>query len=257
MTTARPQTNQTNQTVLSNADYQSLIQDIKTTIDKNDNLFQQIQQANYPNAGNYTSDLLNYKIETEGKNLEEVRMQVWNYLTRKYAENTKLRDYYFTEIRKADDHIGKLERQQQELLEDIQKKQLLTSTASQSIKQQKYQYDKHQYYLFLYKILVFVQIAILALLVLCLTGFIPRATCLVIIVIVLIAAVAFVGYYVFYVNVGRSAFNWGKFEHDNSIKSATGNCADSDNVSEKDKKKKEVDKAVESLIKKSNEKCDS
>ena len=36
--------------------YEILLNEIKQTIDKNDRLFQQIQQANYPNAGQYTSD---------------------------------------------------------------------------------------------------------------------------------------------------------------------------------------------------------
>ena len=43
------------------ADYQALLGEIQTTIDKNDTLFKQIQQTNYPNAGSYSSDLLNYK----------------------------------------------------------------------------------------------------------------------------------------------------------------------------------------------------
>ena len=130
---------------IANNDYQTLVNEIKSTIDKNDQLFQQIQQSNYPNAGNYSSDLLNYKINTEGKTLEDVRNQVWNYLTSKYNENTNLRNYYFTEIRKADSHIKQLQNQQQEIVDSVQKKQLQATTANQSIKSQRYQFDKMNY----------------------------------------------------------------------------------------------------------------
>jgi hypothetical protein len=238
--------------LLENNDYQTLIDEIKATIDKNDKLFQQIQRANYPNAGNYSSDLLNYKIETEGRNLEDVRNQVWEYLTRKYEENTKLRSYYFSEIRKADEHIATLDKQQRELIDIIQTKKLNATTANQSIKSQKYQFDKLNYYLFLYKILIVIQIIILAILSLCIISIIPKATALILIVIILIATLAFVGYYVFYVNIGRNAFNWAKFEHDSNISAIGGSCADNGIISEKDKEKVEIDKKVNELIEMSN-----
>ena len=99
------------------SDYQSLMSEIKITIDKNDTLFKQIQQSNYPNAGSYTSDLLNYKIDTQVTDLTKARQQIWDFLNKKYAENTKLRTYYFDEIRKADEHIQDLTSQQQDLVE--------------------------------------------------------------------------------------------------------------------------------------------
>jgi hypothetical protein len=233
------------------SDYQLLMSEIKTTIDKNDALFKQIQQSNYPNAGSYTSDLLNYKIDTKITDLTSARQQIWDFLNKKYAENTKLRSYYFNEIRKADEHITDLDAQQQELINDIQENQLKSSTANESIKNEKYTYNKMEYYLFLYKVLIFVQIAILAVIALCITGIIPRSTCLIITVIFLIATAAFVGYYVFYVNIGRSMFSWAKFEHDNNSVNKAAQCSDS-TVSETDKKKAEVDKLVKDLIDKNS-----
>jgi hypothetical protein len=232
----------------ANSDYQNLLTAIKNTIDKNDRLFQQIQQANYPNAGNYTSDLLNYKIDTKVNDLTQTRQTVWDFVNKKYQENTKLRSFYFDEIRKADGHIADLNTQAQELIDSIQKKQLQTTTANESVKQQKYMFDKKQYYLFLYKILLIVQSAILILLTLCLTGILPRATCLIIIVIILLATLAFVGSYVFYVNIGRSSFNWAKFEHSNDIQSKGGQCADSSGLTPADKQRAAADLAVQAII---------
>lgn len=232
----------------ASASYQALLGEIKKTIDKNDQLFQQIQQANYPNAGNYQSDLLNYKIDTQTQDLVKTRQTVWDFLNKKYQENTKLRAYYFDEIRKVDTHITQLSQQQQELINSIQNKQLANTTANQNIHSKKYQFDRKHYYLFLYKILMGVQALILIALALCLTGMIPRATCLVVIVIILIATVAFVGYYVFYVNIGRSSFSWAKFEHDNNIQARGGQCADSTGVSDADKQKAAADSAVQAII---------
>ena len=243
-------TNTTNplNSATGSTDYQNLLTEIKNTIDKNDKLFQQIQQANYPNAGNYQSDLLNYKIDTQVSDLTKARQTVWDFVNKKYQENTKLRSFYFDEIRKADSHISELNKQQQDLIDSIGKKKLQSTTSNESIKQQKYQFDKKHYYMFLYKLLVVVQTFILICLVLCLTGIIPRATCLIITVIILLATLAFVGYYVFYVNIGRSAFSWSKFEHANNLLSAGNQCTDSDGLSPEDKQKAVADMAVQEII---------
>lgn len=230
------------------ADYQILLTEVKNTIDKNDRLFQQIQKVNYPNAGSYSSDLLNYKIDTQVSNLTEARQNIWDFVNKKYQENTRLRSFYFDEIRKADKHITSLNKQQQELIDSVQKKKLQSTTANESIQQQKYMFDKKHYYLFLYKLLVVIQFFILTALVLCLTGIIPRATCLVIIVVILLATLAFVGYYVFYVNIGRNSFSWAKFDHDTNVQSKGSQCVDSSGLSTSDKQKAAADVAVQSII---------
>ena len=138
----------------ASSDYQTLLFEIKTTINKNDNLFKQIQQSNYPNAGSYSSDLLNYKIDTQVTDLTKARQEIWDFLNKKYAENTKLRTYYFTELQKADTHILDLTSQQQDMIDSIQEKTTQSNTAIEFIKNEKYNYNKIEYYLFLYKVLL-------------------------------------------------------------------------------------------------------
>ena len=239
------------------ADYQSLMNDIKTTIDKNDNLFKLIQKSTYPDAGTYATDLLNYKIDTQISDLKKAREDIWLFLTKTFEENTKLRTYYFTEIRKADNHIKDLEAEKQEFIDNIDATNTKTSTSIKSIKNEKYIYNKMEYYLFLYKVLVFVQLAILAVITLCITGIIPRSTCLIMTIIILIATVAFVGYYVFFVNIGRSSFSWTKYEHDNNVVAKAGQCVDSTGISQSDKAKAETDVKIKDIINanKSNKKC--
>lgn len=236
--------------------YEILINEIKQTIDKNDRLFQQIQQANYPNAGQYTSDLLNYKIDTQVSDLTKTRQTIWDFLNKKYQENTKLRGYYFDELRKADEHIAQLTKQKNDYINSIQSKQTETSTAAESIRHQKYEFEKKQYYLFLYKLLVLIQIIILAIIALCITNIIPMSTTLIIIIIILIATLGFVGYYVFYVNVGRNKFSWPKVDYNNDIKTSSKIC-DSSNVSQEDKQKASVNSAVQSIIDKNTGKCNT
>lgn len=237
---------------MSNADYEILLSDIKKTIDKNDELFKLIQKANYPDAGSYSSNLLNYKIDTQVTDLKKARTQIWDFLSQKYEENSNLRAYYFSEIRKVDTHIEELEKEKTKLINRIETNKIKQNTFSKSLKNEKYNYYKMEYYLFLYKLLVFIQLAILAVITLCIVGILPKTTCLVLTVIILIATIAFVSYYVFYVNIGRSKFSWGKFEHNNDVSAVKGGqCIDSTGVSQSDKAKANVDAKIDEIIKES------
>ena len=237
---------------MSNADYEILLSDIKKTIDKNDELFKLIQKANYPEAGSYSSNLLNYKIDTQVTDLKKARTQIWDFLSQKYEENSNLRAYYFSEIRKVDTHIEELEKEKTKLINRIETNKIKQNTFSKSLKNEKYNYYKMEYYLFLYKLLVFIQLLILAVITLCIVGILPKTTCLVLTVIILIATIAFVSYYVFYVNIGRSKFSWGKFEHNNDVSAVKGGqCIDSTGVSQSDKAKANVDAKIDEIIKES------
>ena len=227
-------------------DYQTLMTEIKSSIDKNNNLFSTIQQSNYPNAGSYSSDLLNYKIDTQVTDLTTARTKIWDFLTKKYDENTRLRSYFFSEIRKIEAQLKQLEKEKKEVLDSIETYNIKTNTAIKNVKTGKYVYNKMEYYLFLYKALVFIQIAILLVITLCILGMIPKTTCLVINIIILIATVAFVAYYVFFVNLGRNQFVWSKFEHDNGNFVAKGDqCYDD---IEKAKAKAAMDAKIDGII---------
>lgn len=252
---SNPSTN--TDSLLGSYDYQTLLDEIKISINRNDNLFKLIQKANYPDAGNYTSDLLDYKIDTQINALKEPRVQIWDFLTKKYAENTELRTYYFTELRKVDNYTNDLVLQKQEYIDIIEATNMKTNTSIKSIKNEKYNFNKIEYYVFLYKILVFVQLAILATITLCITGIIPRSTCLIITVIMLLSTVAFVAYYVFFVNIGRNKFSWNKFEHKSDVPVKAGQCTP--NNLPGDKAKQEADDKIKAIIAetKQNEKCSS
>ena len=70
---------------IGNSDYEILLSDIQKTIDRNDELFKLTQKANYPDANSYSSNLLNYKIDTQVSDLKKARTQIWDFLSKKYA----------------------------------------------------------------------------------------------------------------------------------------------------------------------------
>ena len=196
--------------------------------------------------------LLNYKIDTQVTDLKKARTQIWDFLSQKYEENSNLRAYYFSEIRKVDTHIEELEKEKNKLINRIETNKIKHNTFSKSLKNEKYNYYKMEYYLFLYKLLVFIQLAILAVITLCIVGLLPKTTCMILTVIILIATIAFVSYYVFYVNIGRSKFSWGKFEHNNDVSAVKGGqCVDTTGVSQSDKAKANVDAKIDEIIKES------
>ena len=235
-------------------DYQTLMNSIKTSIDKNDNLFKVIQKSNYPDAEKYSSELLNYKINTQVIDLTKARTDIWTFLIKKFNENSNLRIFYFNEIRKIDNYIKELSSQKQELIDSIEENNVKTNTAITSIKNEKFNFHKMEYYLFLYKILVFIQLSILALITLCITDILPKNTCLIMIIIILIGTIAFVAYYVFFVNIGRNKFSWLKFDHDNNLGKTNILTENANAILAKEKERSESDAAVNDIIKNSKTK---
>jgi hypothetical protein len=238
--------------IVSSVDYQSLMMEIKNTINKTDAVFKEIQKSNYPDAGSYTSELINYKIDTEVKNLTDTRKQIWDFLNKKYSENTKLRTYFFDELRKVEEHIKELETQRKELIDSVKLKNTKSSTSIEKIKQEKYNFFKMEYYAFLYKLLAFIQICIILILSLSYTNILPRFTGIFITIIALLGTVAFVAYYVYFVNIARSKFSWPRFEHNNEVADKL-RCGSSSTDTAADKKRKDADKAIEDIIKRSKE----
>ena len=232
-------------------DYTKLVNEIKSTIDRSDALFKTIQESNYPNAGQYRSDLANYKINSQITDLTKTRNEIWTYLTKKYNENTELRKFYFNEIRKADEYISVLTKQYDDAQNEIKDKLTASSTAYEKLKQQKYYYNRNVFYSYVYKLLLFVQFIILMLASLAILDMIPFSTFLVVTVIILIATLGYVGYYIFFVNVRRNKHDWNKFEFDSNEKSS-GSSKNNLLFNElDDQEKKKVDLSLKDILDKS------
>jgi hypothetical protein len=227
-------------------EYENLMKEINNTITKTDTLFKTIQEKAYPNVGDYSSGLL--EIDPSIANIEDARSRVWDFLNKKYEENTKLRKFFFDELRKVDERIKELEQKRAALQESIKVKKTSYSTAYRTLNSHKYTIAKQEYYFFLYKVLLFVQILIISLLVVSNLGLIPSTSAYLITVLMIFATAAFVGYYVFFINIARSKYSWTKYEHSNeSAKNETCNVSSNYDTPE-DKRKKEVDPAIDEII---------
>ena len=77
--------------------------------------------------------------------------------------------------------------------------------------------QKNDYYMFMYKVLILVQIAVI-LLIISIIGLVNKNTCLILVFILLIAAIIFMVYYIYIANLDRNKFSWNKYDlNDNLI----------------------------------------
>ena len=199
------------------SDYTNLITEIENTIKKNDVLFQQIQKSNYPNPGSYQSDLVNFKIDKQTKDITKTRGQIWDFINKKYTENTGLKKFYYDENRKADDFILQQTNDLSRMNALLSSSTMKDSTLSEQLKHNQYQVDKAIYYRVLYLVLVGCEIACVILLALRVAD-IFNGGLLISLLIVVITAIWSI-YYIFFKNMSRSNMYWNKIEHDNNLTS--------------------------------------
>lgn len=236
-----------------NTDYDNLVKEIKNTIDKNNQLFQQIQQSNYPNAGSYQSDLINYKIDVKVNDLKNTRQEIWDFINKKYNENTKLKKFYFDEIRKADQFLKIQINDLQELQKQFTISQSNDSSANEKIKQDKFIFMRTQYYNKFYLTLFIVQILILAILFLSYLDILSVVTCLVICLFIVIFTLLYIGYFVLYKNLGRSKKSWDKKEHNNYNQLTTIVPVGQMNVNNQISNKANIDNQISNIVHKQKE----
>jgi hypothetical protein len=243
----------------TSTEYKTLINEIKATIIKTDNLFKDIQETTHPDVGTYSSSLSNYKLNiSPNTTTDEARQKIWDFINKKYEENTKLRTYFFNELRKVEDQISILEKEKDEFKKSIKNKNTQYSTSHRTVNQNKYEISKLQYYQFMYKVLLFIQILIIFILTLFIFGLINKPISIVFSLLLLIGATGFVIYYVFFTNISRSKMDWNKVEHNSegSLVSGSnggnGGSSSSSSVNKfqlpDDEKRKAVDKSIEEII---------
>lgn len=84
-------------------------------------------------------------------------------------------------------------------------------TSSRKIQNEMYNRNRHEYYINLYKILVFIQILIILALVGVYFGMLPKVITFFVIFLVVLLTVMFLIYYLYYNNTDRSSFEWDKY----------------------------------------------
>jgi hypothetical protein len=233
-------------------DYEQLANEIQQTIDRHNNTFKLIKSSQYSDSNSYESAFKDYKLNKEVDDVETQRREIWEVLTKKYNENTKMRNFFYQEMKNIDLQLMKQESTLEELLGNHQKLKQNNDTLATDLKNGKYNMQKNDYYMFMYKVLLFVQLAAIVLLIVSVMGLIKKNTCLIIVFILFIATIIFMIYYIYIANLDRNKFSWNKYDlNDNSIASGgRGQCNSNLNKPKKKTEREQlIDERVSQIVK--------
>lgn len=230
-------------------DYQQLANEIQQTIDRHNNTFKLIKSSQYSDSNSYESAFKDYKLNKEVEDVETQRKEIWEVLTKKYNENTKMRKYFYDEMKNVDLQLLKQEDSMEELLNMNQTLMNKNNTLASNLKHDKYSIQKNDYYMFMYKVLIFLQLISVVLLVLSIMGVIKKNSSLIIVFILLIAAIIFMVYYIYIANLDRNKFSWNKYDT-NDINIQKGGARECNSNLKKPKKKTEREQLIDERVKK-------
>ena len=228
-------------------DYEQLANEIQQTIDRHNNTFKLIKSTQYSDSNSYESAFKDYKLNKEVDDVESQRKEIWEVLTKKYNENTKMRNFFYQEMKNIDLQLMKQESTLEELLGNYQKLKQNNDTLATDLKHGKYNMQKNDYYMFMYKVLLFVQLVSIVLLIISVMGFINKNTCLIIVFILFIATIIFMLYYIYIANLDRNKFSWTKYDLNDNLISSGGRGQCNSNLS-KPKKKTERDQLIDERV---------
>tara|TARA_B100000575_G_C23135818_1_gene659809 strand:+ start:2853 stop:3623 length:771 start_codon:yes stop_codon:yes gene_type:complete len=192
------------------SDYLKLAQEIQKTINKNDSLFQEMQKQSYPSQSTYETDLKNYKINQEIKNVDDTRKELWNILNKKYNDNTNLIKHYYTEITKIDQLLEDQIIEKNDLIDEINNMKSKNQNLIANYKKYKYSINKHNYFMFMYKVLLFFQIISTIILVFGILQLINKNTTFVLVTFIIVGLIFYMFYYIYVINNDRNQFYWDK-----------------------------------------------
>jgi lipopolysaccharide export LptBFGC system permease protein LptF len=156
--------------------------------------------------------------QKKAKNLEKYGA-LKEYFTKNYNENTKMRNYYFSEIDKLN---VQLTDQETELAELAEKYQGLTTDAStdyRRLKDEKYRLAQQEYYYHLFVVCTLVQLLVFVVIALVINKSIPKFTGLVVLIIGIVLLTVYIVYYVYFKSAQRDPVVFDKYRF--PIKSET------------------------------------
>ena len=116
--------------------YQELDKDIQANIKKSEDFYKTLSLKNIS-----VEDLAEYKIQLS-TDLEAYRQQLWSYFTARYADQTKLKAYFFELEKKLMDKHAILQDQHTELAADYDEYKNRNQVAISSIKSDKYEFEQ-------------------------------------------------------------------------------------------------------------------
>lgn len=163
--------------------------------------------------------------QKKAKNLEKYSA-LKEYFSKNYNENTKMRNYYFTEIDKLNIQLTEQEAELAELAEKYQGLTTNATTDYRRLKGEKYKLAQQDYYYHLFVVCTLVQLLIFVVIALVINKSIPKLTGLVILVIGIALLTVYIVYYVYFKSAQRDPVIFDKYrfpiKSETVLKSKTG-----------------------------------
>ena len=118
--------------------YQELDKEIKDSVNKSEQFYKSLSIQSIP-----LDDLTSYKIEL-GSDYDAYNQQVWQYFEARYADQTKLKRYYFDLEKKLMDKKSILQDQLTQLSNEYENYKSDNQVAISSIKNDRYEVEKNK-----------------------------------------------------------------------------------------------------------------
>lgn len=188
------------------------------------------------------------------KNLEKYNA-LKEYFTKNYNENTKMRNYYFTEIDKLNIQLSDQESEISELAEKYMGLTTNASTDYRRLKDEKYKLEQQEYYYHLFVVCILVQLLVFVIIALVINKSIPKLTGLVVLIIAIILLTIYIVYYVYFKTAQRDPIVFDKYRF--PIKSETVlNSKSGKNKSDIQRKRdNEIDTKLARILEDTKGKC--
>ena len=227
--------------------YQELNKEIKDSVSKAEQFYKSLSIQSVP-----MNDLSSYKIEL-GSDHDAYNQQVWQYFEARYADQTKLKRYYFDLEKKLMDKKSILQDQLTQLSSEYENYKTDNQVAISSIKNDKYEIEKNKRDA---KIMVGIMLCLVFLIfivVLNIFGLLPANISLFIGVATVLGLILTLGY-LWYYESNRSNSVWDLRNYDvNNSNSSNQQCAGNPNnlavMDSQANAKKDIDTKVQNIIK--------
>jgi len=229
--------------------YSALTDNIKKTINSNEELYKSIAAGEYQDADQFQTTLGQIEINAPtSATLEKNRTELWNYMTKQYDEHTKMRKFYFDEIKKEGIYLEELKKEEAELEGSITDSNVKDNVMISKIKQEKYKVASMSYYFDMYKYLIILELLVILVLAAGTIGLMPKLTVVVLCILLCIVGAGLVYYYVYYNNMDRDKFVWEKREFPDVEEGGSVQCVSKYKTKEQNKKDK-IDADIKKYVK--------
>jgi hypothetical protein len=229
--------------------YTNLGAEIKKTIKNNEAIYKSIASGEYQDSTDFRGSLDKFEIKPPTRtDVDSTRGEIWDYLNKQYNEHTKMRKFYFEQIKNESQYLEELVKEKAELEGKLMDDDTKNNVIISHIKEEKYSISEMNYYFSMFKYLLMIELFALLIVGIGILGILPKLTVLSLCLLLGIICIGIVYYYLYYNNTDRNKFVWDKHDYPDMAETGSMQCT-SVKPSSKDAKKAKIDKDLEKYIK--------